>query len=74
MALAAKMDGKRWRVVCFMGDGEQDEGQVWEAYLCAAKYALLNLTVVIDRNNIQIDGHTEKCHAFKFAGGEVDGI
>lgn len=83
MALAARTDGKRWRVVCFMGDGEQDEGQVWEAYLCAAKYALLNLTVVIDRNNIQIDGHTEnvmpldslaaKLRAFNFNVLEVDG-
>lgn len=60
MAMAAKLDKKRWRVICFMGDGEQDEGQVWEAYLSAAKYHLDNLTVVIDRNNIQIDGHTEE--------------
>lgn len=83
MALSAKMDNKKWRVVCFMGDGEQDEGQVWEAYLCAAKYALSNLTVVIDRNNIQIDGHTEnvmplaslaaKLLAFNFNVLEVDG-
>lgn len=83
MALAAKTDNKKWRVVCFMGDGEQDEGQVWEAYLCAAKYALGNLTVVIDRNNIQIDGHTEdvmplgsigtKLSAFNFNVIEVDG-
>ena len=43
-----------------MGDGEQDEGQCWEAYLCAAKYGLSNLTVVIDRNNIQIDGSTDE--------------
>lgn len=83
MALSAKMDDKKWRVVCFMGDGEQDEGQVWEAYLCAAKYALSNLTVVIDRNNIQIDGHTEnvmpldslaaKLTAFNFNVLEIDG-
>lgn len=83
MALTAKMDNKKWRVICFMGDGEQDEGQVWEAYLCAAKYALSNLTVVIDRNNIQIDGHTEnvmplnslaaKLTAFNFNVIEVDG-
>ena len=83
MALSAKLDNKKWRVVCFMGDGEQDEGQVWEAYLCAAKYALSNLTVVIDRNNIQIDGHTEevvplgsiggKLLAFDFNVIEVDG-
>jgi len=83
MALAAKMDNQKWRVVCFMGDGEQDEGQVWEAYLCAAKYTLSNLTVVIDRNNIQIDGYTEnvmpldslaaKLAAFNLNVIEVDG-
>ena len=83
MALAAKLDNKKWRVICFMGDGEQDEGQVWEAYLCAAKYALSNLTVLIDRNNIQIDGYTEnvmplgslaaKLTAFSFNVIEVDG-
>lgn len=60
MAMAGKMDNKKWRVICFMGDGEQDEGQVWEAYMAAAKYRLSNLTIVIDRNNIQIDGHTEE--------------
>lgn len=59
MALSGKLDKKKWRVICFMGDGEQDEGQVWEAYMTAAKYGLSNLTVVIDRNNIQLDGHTE---------------
>ena len=83
MALVAKMDSKKWRVVCFMGDGEQDEGQVWEAYLCAAKYHLSNLTIVVDRNNIQIDGHTEevmpldslseKLAAFNLNVIEVDG-
>ncbi len=59
IALAAKMDKKKTRVVCFMGDGEQNEGQVWEAYMSAAKYKLSNLVFVIDRNNIQIDGYTE---------------
>ena len=59
MALAARMDKKKHRVICFMGDGEQNEGQVWEAYMSVAKYKLSNLTIVIDRNNIQIDGHTE---------------
>ncbi|MAG28557.1 transketolase [bacterium] len=47
-------------VYCIMGDGEQDEGQVWEAVMFAAKYMLPNLTVIIDRNNIQIDGPTEE--------------
>lgn len=83
MALAAKKDGHKWRVICFMGDGEQDEGQVWEAYMTAAKYELDNLTVVIDRNNIQIDGFTNrvmpleplaaKLAAFNLNVIEVDG-
>lgn len=83
MALAAKMDIKKHRVICFMGDGEQNEGQVWEAYMSAVKFRLSNLTVVIDRNNIQIDGHTEdvmplenfaeKLKAFGFSVLEVDG-
>lgn len=59
MAMSAKLDGKKWKVFCFMGDGEQEEGQVWEAYMCAAKYKLDNLVIVIDRNNIQIGGSTE---------------
>jgi transketolase len=47
-------------VYCIMGDGEHDEGQVWEAVMFSAKYKLPNLTVIIDRNNIQIDGPTEE--------------
>ncbi len=59
MAYAARMDGKKWRVYCLMGDGEQDEGQIWEAMMFAGKNKLHNLTAIIDRNNIQIDGFTE---------------
>lgn len=59
MALADKMDGKRTRVYCMLGDGEHDEGQVWEALIFAGKNRLNNLTVIVDRNNIQIDGFTE---------------
>lgn len=59
MALGYKIDNKPNQVYCVMGDGEQNEGQCWEAYMFAAKYNLNNLTVIIDRNNIQIDGHTE---------------
>jgi transketolase len=53
------MDGKKNAVYCLMGDGEQDEGSVWEAAMWAGKERLGNLTAVIDRNNIQIDGLTE---------------
>ncbi|PJE59663.1 MAG: transketolase, partial [Candidatus Portnoybacteria bacterium CG10_big_fil_rev_8_21_14_0_10_44_7] len=50
---------KNW-VWCLTGDGEQDEGQIWEAAMFAGKNRLFNLTQIIDRNNIQIDGHTEE--------------
>src|SRR5258708_1876788 len=56
MALAAKMDGKTSQVYCVMSDGEHDEGQTWEAILFAGKKRIANLTAIIDRNNIQIDG------------------
>ena len=59
MAYAFRMDGKKQQVYVLMGDGEQDEGNVWEAAMWAGKYKLANLTAVIDRNNIQIDGMTE---------------
>ncbi len=59
MALAGQMDQKDWRVYCVSSDGEFDEGQSWEALMMAAKYHLGNLTVFLDRNQIQIDGTTE---------------
>lgn len=59
MALGFRMDQKPNQVYCLMGDGEQDEGVVWEAAMAAGKFKLDNLTMVIDRNNIQIDGMTE---------------
>ncbi len=58
-AYGARLDNKRFRVYCIMSDGEQDEGNTWEAVMFAAKYKLSNLTTIIDRNNIQIDGNTE---------------
>lgn len=58
-ALAFRMDGKKSRVYCLMSDGEQEEGNVWEAAMFAGKNKLSNLTAIIDRNNIQIDGMTE---------------
>jgi transketolase len=58
-AYGAKFDNRRFRVYCVMSDGEQDEGNTWEAVMFAAKYRLSNLTAILDRNNIQIDGFTE---------------
>ncbi|MBN1169995.1 transketolase [Candidatus Micrarchaeota archaeon] len=60
MAIVAKSERKKWRVYCMVSDGEQQEGQSWEAAMLAAKYRLGNLTAIMDRNNIQIDGYTEE--------------
>ncbi len=83
MALAARMDSKKWRTYAVLSDGEHDEGQLWEAVLFAGKNQLHNLTAIIDRNNIQIDGFTEdimplepladKYRAFNWYVLEVDG-
>ena len=84
MAYALKMNGDHKRqVYCLMGDGEINEGNVWEAAMFAAKYKLYNLTAFIDRNNIQIDGPTEevmplenlkdKWEAFGWHVLEIDG-
>ena len=59
MAYAARMDGSKSRIYCAMSDGEHDAGNVWEAAMWAAAKKLSNLTGIIDRNNIQIDGYTE---------------
>jgi transketolase len=83
ICLAAKLDSKKHETYCFLSDGELNEGQVWEAFLFAAKHKLHNLTAVIDRNNIQIDGYTEqvmpleplkqKLEAFNWHILEIDG-
>lgn len=56
MALAGKIDGKNYRVYTIVGDGESEEGQVWEAAMFAAHYKLDNLCVILDWNGLQIDG------------------
>ncbi len=83
MALAAKMDKKNYRVYCLSGDGELQEGQIWEAAMFAPHKNLNNLTWIIDRNNIQIDGYTEevmplenlrqKLESFNWFVIEIDG-
>ncbi len=57
MALAGKIAGKSYRVYAIVGDGESQEGQVWEALMFAAHYKLDNLCVILDWNGLQIDGH-----------------
>lgn len=83
IAYAHRMDKKKNRIYCVMSDGEQEEGNTWEAVMFAGKYKLSNLTAVMDRNNIQIDGMTEdvmpldsladKYKAFNWHVLEVDG-
>lgn len=58
MALAGKLDGRDYRVYALLGDGEVEEGQVWEAAMSAAKFRLDNLCAVVDVNGLQIDGPT----------------
>ena len=60
MALAAKLDGKDYRVYCLCGDGELQEGQIWEAAMFAGAKGLDNLCVIVDNNNLQIDGPIDK--------------
>ena len=83
MALAAKIDGKDYRTYTIVGDGESEEGQVWEAAMFAAHYKLDNLCVIIDWNGLQIDGtveevmnptpHDKKLEAFGFHVISIDG-
>lgn len=83
MAMAAKLDGSPRRVYCAIGDGEFQEGQIWEALLSAAKYRLDNLVVILDYNKGQIDGPTnevmnlepvaDKVRAFGWEVQEIDG-
>lgn len=83
MAYAGRLDKAKWRVYCLTSDGEHDEGNTWEAVLFAGKNKLHNLTAIMDRNNIQIDGYTEeimpldsvkaKYEAFGWNVLEIDG-
>ncbi|MBR3614246.1 MAG: transketolase [Clostridia bacterium] len=59
MALAGKLDNKEYRVYCICGDGEIQEGQIWEAAMSSSHYKLDNLCVIVDNNNLQIDGSVE---------------
>lgn len=83
MALSAKLDKKDFRVYCVLGDGEIQEGEVWEAAMSAGHYKLDNLCVIVDNNNLQIDGTVdkvmspypivEKFKSFGFHTIEIDG-
>jgi transketolase len=83
VAHAARMNGKKHRVFCIIGDGESNEGQIWEAALSAAHWNLDNLVAITDCNKLQIDGRTEnilrmeplaeKWRAFGWETFEIDG-
>lgn len=83
MAIAGKLDEKNYRVYTLLGDGELEEGQVWEASMCAAHYKLDNLTAFVDFNGLQIDGNVtdvmnctpidEKFKAFGWNVINIDG-
>ena len=82
MALAAKLNGKNYRTYTIVGDGESQEGQVWEAAMFAAHYKLDNFCLIVDWNNLQIDGkitevmnptpHDKKLEAFGFHVISID--
>lgn len=65
MAISAKLDHKEYRVYCILGDGEIEEGQIWEAAMSAKKYKLDNLCVIVDNNNLQIDGTIDEVMSSK---------
>ncbi len=83
MAMASKLDQKGYRVYCLVGDGEIEEGQIWEAAMTSSHYKLDNLCVIVDNNNLQIDGEVsevmsiypikEKFQSFGFEVFEVNG-
>ena len=83
MALSARLDCADWRVYAVLGDGECQEGMIWEAAMAAAHYHLGNLTAILDRNRLQIDGPTDsvmglepladKWRSFGWDVQEVDG-
>lgn len=60
MAISGNLDNKDYRVYCILGDGEIEEGQIWEAAMTSNKYKLDNLCVIVDNNNLQIDGTIEE--------------
>lgn len=83
MAMASKLDKKGYRVYCLVGDGEIQEGQIWEAAMTSSHYKLDNLCLIVDNNNLQIDGEVskvmsvyplkEKFESFGFEVFEVNG-
>lgn len=83
MAIGGRLDGRDFRVYCMVGDGELQEGQVWEAAMAAAHHGLANLTVLVDNNKLETDGETrsiinvepieDRWRAFGWAVQRVDG-
>lgn len=72
MALAAREQGRPSRIYILLGDGELNEGSVWEAFQSAAQYGLNNLTAIIDRNNLSYDGDTEAVMGLEDLGEKLE--
>lgn len=83
LALGARLKKEPWRTYCLLGDGECNEGTIWEAAMCASQFKITNMVTIVDRNKLMIDGRTEevmglepfadKWTAFGFIVKEVDG-
>ncbi len=83
LALGARLKKESWRTYCLLGDGECNEGTIWEAAMCASQFKITNMITIVDRNKLMIDGRTEevmglepfadKWTAFGFIVKEVDG-
>lgn len=83
LALGARLQGKQWKTYCLLGDGECNEGSIWEAAMAASHYKLTNLITIVDRNKYSVDGNTEdvmalepfadKWRSFGFIVKEVNG-
>ncbi len=83
MALASKLDGRKNRIYAIIGDGEIQEGSIWESFMAGSKYRLDNLTVFLDKNGVQLDGFTddimpmpmipERVRSFGWNVVEIDG-
>ena len=72
MALNSKLEGLGYRVYCVLGDGEIEEGQIWEAAMTSSKYKLDNLCVIVDNNNLQIDGTIEDVKGMQDIEGKFE--
>ena len=74
MAMCARVDRKDYRTYCIVGDGEIEEGQVWEAAMCAGHYGLDHFTLIVDNNKLQLDGKTERIMGIEPVGEKFSSL